>query len=52
MINVLGAAARVAWMRPAALVLPRFRGLAAENHRWALAHLEGLRSASRLLDPD
>jgi len=45
-INVLGAAARVAWMAPAALLVPRLRAPSAENLRWLRAHIDGLRLQS------
>ena len=47
-INLAGAAVRVAWMRPLGVLVPRFRGPAAENRRWLSAHRQGLRSPQRL----
>jgi N-acetylglucosaminyl-diphospho-decaprenol L-rhamnosyltransferase len=45
-VSVAGAAARVAWMTPLALLSRRWRGRAASNRMWLAAHLEGLRSLS------
>jgi N-acetylglucosaminyl-diphospho-decaprenol L-rhamnosyltransferase len=49
-INVLGAAVRVAWMRPLAKVAPRLRASMAENRMWLKAHFQGLRPRSALLE--
>jgi N-acetylglucosaminyl-diphospho-decaprenol L-rhamnosyltransferase len=48
-INVVGAAARLLWMWPLALVHPRWRARRDLNRRWLSAHRQGLRSPSRLL---
>jgi len=48
-VNIAGAAARVAWMAPAARVLPRLRGPLAENRAWLRAHRQGLRPRTRVL---
>jgi N-acetylglucosaminyl-diphospho-decaprenol L-rhamnosyltransferase len=47
-LNVLGAAARVAWMAPLALFQPRRRADASEAGRWLRAHAAGLRAMDRL----
>jgi GT2 family glycosyltransferase len=47
-LNVGGAAARLAWMAPLALLLPRWREPAADNARWLRAHVAGLRTLDRL----
>ncbi len=49
LINICGAAARVAWMTPLAVLSPRWRGPRAMNRRWLRAHAEGARMPSRLL---
>jgi GT2 family glycosyltransferase len=43
-LSVLGAAARLAWMAPLAVVLRRWRGPRTETARWFSAHLQALRS--------
>lgn len=43
-INILGAAARVAWMEPLACVSPRWRARRDSNLRWLAAHRRGLRT--------
>ncbi len=43
-VNVLGAAGRLAWMTPAAVVLRRFRGPRASSALWLAAHAQALRS--------
>lgn len=44
-MNVLGAAARLAWMAPLAPVWRRWREPAADNRRWLRAHVAALREA-------
>jgi hypothetical protein len=48
-LNVLGAAARVAWMMPLATVAGRWRGPRDEARGWVRLHLQGLRPGSKLL---
>lgn len=48
-LNVLGAAARLAWLTPASLVVRRLRGPRAACRLWLSAHLQGLESPERLL---
>ncbi len=43
-INIAGAAGRVAWMAPLALLAPRWRRPTAENRRWLKAHVRALRA--------
>jgi N-acetylglucosaminyl-diphospho-decaprenol L-rhamnosyltransferase len=43
-INVLGAAARLAWMAPLAVMSPRWRSPARDVLGWLLAHRQGLRA--------
>lgn len=50
-VNVLGAAARVAWMTPLAAVLRRWRGPRDRSRMWLDVHVQGLR-ASWGLAPD
>ena len=45
-INVAGAAGRVAWMTPPALLSSRWRTRRRETMAWMAAHREGLRRAS------
>lgn len=49
-LNVAGAAARLAWMTPLALLAPRWRVPAAANRSWLRAHLAGLRALDRLAE--
>lgn len=51
-LNVLGAAARVAWMTPLARIAPRYRAPLADNRMWLRAHRQGLRSKAWLLTSD
>lgn len=44
-INIVGAAARVAWMGPLARVSPRWRARRDSNLGWLAAHRRGLRTA-------
>ena len=48
-VNTAGAAARVVWMAPLAVVLRRWRGPLAQSRMWVAAHRQGLRSPSALL---
>jgi N-acetylglucosaminyl-diphospho-decaprenol L-rhamnosyltransferase len=48
-VNVLGAAARLAWMTPLALTRRRWRGPWRETRRWLGAHRQGLRSRAALV---
>jgi N-acetylglucosaminyl-diphospho-decaprenol L-rhamnosyltransferase len=48
-VNVLGAAARLAWMTPPALVRRRRREQWRETRRWLSAHRQGLRSRAALV---
>jgi GT2 family glycosyltransferase len=43
-INVAGAAVRLAWMTPLALISARWRGRRAESRRWLRAHWAALRA--------
>ncbi|MDQ6746125.1 MAG: glycosyltransferase family 2 protein [Actinomycetota bacterium] len=47
-LNVLGAASRLAWISPLALISSRWRGPRRELLMWLSAHREGLRRPSRL----
>jgi hypothetical protein len=47
-VNLTGAAARMLWMTPPALVSAAWRARWAENRRWLRAHLQALRSPSTL----
>jgi N-acetylglucosaminyl-diphospho-decaprenol L-rhamnosyltransferase len=47
-INIFGAAARMVWMSPPALVSRAWRTSRAENRRWLLAHVQAVRSPSTL----
>jgi GT2 family glycosyltransferase len=49
-LNIAGAAARLAWMTPLAIVLRRWRGPRHDMKVWLSAHLEGLRRAPPALD--
>jgi N-acetylglucosaminyl-diphospho-decaprenol L-rhamnosyltransferase len=51
-LNVVGAAARLAWMLPLACVAPGWRGPARETWTWLRAHLAGLRGIDRLAPRD
>jgi GT2 family glycosyltransferase len=50
-LNVGGAAGRLAWMAPLALLWSRWRGPRDQNRRWLRAHLKGARAASTLARP-
>jgi GT2 family glycosyltransferase len=43
-INIAGAAARIAWMTPAAIVLRRLMGPRDASRMWLSAHIRGLRA--------
>jgi N-acetylglucosaminyl-diphospho-decaprenol L-rhamnosyltransferase len=43
-LNIAGAAGRLAWMAPLALLFRRWRRPAAENRRWLRAHVSALRA--------
>ncbi len=43
-LNIAGAAGRLAWMAPLALLSRRWREPATENHRWLRAHVSALRA--------
>jgi GT2 family glycosyltransferase len=47
-VNVLGAAGRLAWMAPLALLVPRWRKAAADTCGWLRAHVAGVRALDRL----
>jgi GT2 family glycosyltransferase len=47
--NVLGAAVRVAWMTPLALISPARRAQQRDTLRWVAAHGQGLRSRAALV---
>lgn len=51
LLNVAGAAVRLAWMTPLAALSSRWRTPKEENRRWLNAHLHALRSASTLARP-
>jgi GT2 family glycosyltransferase len=44
-LNVLGAAARVAWMAPLSALAPRLRAPAADNRAWLIAHVKAAATA-------
>jgi GT2 family glycosyltransferase len=50
-LNIAGAAARVAWMTPLALLAARWREPAKESRRWLAAHLHAARRCSTLAHP-
>ena len=47
-VNVLGAATRLGWMTPPALLHRRWRGPWRDTRRWLAAHRQGLRSRDAL----
>jgi GT2 family glycosyltransferase len=49
-VNVLGAAARVAWMTPLALLMRRWRGPRDRSRMWLAVHSEGLHRCRDRLD--
>jgi N-acetylglucosaminyl-diphospho-decaprenol L-rhamnosyltransferase len=51
-VNLVGAAARVVWMTPLAIVFRRWRGPRRECLRWVAAHRQGLRSPAALARQD
>jgi hypothetical protein len=51
-VNLVGAAARVVWMTPLAIVFRRWRGPRRECVRWVTAHRQGLRSPAALARQD
>jgi GT2 family glycosyltransferase len=46
LLNIAGAAGRLAWMTPLAIVWPRWRRPRDENRRWLRAHLHGIRNVA------
>jgi N-acetylglucosaminyl-diphospho-decaprenol L-rhamnosyltransferase len=51
-INVVGAAARVAWTRLLSVRWPRWRAVSADNRAWLRAHVQALRETSTLRGDD
>jgi GT2 family glycosyltransferase len=46
LLNIAGAAGRLAWMTPLAIIWPRWRRPRDENRRWLRAHLHGIRNVA------